>query len=192
MSGIQSQTKKIFEVVALRGEKKKKASACVGSSSVELNTGEKLSSTPLSPSPPPEPKDAQRLHCCSCKARGITGSWQHRMDARPWGLLASFPVRSFHNGRNENAEPPEQKHQPPHMTGVEVGRSPRGLALAEPIMIEHGTIRASLSSATDFRKASKNNCGGPGSPSEWISWKEACLFRALQEDHSQSGVSKKS
>ena len=90
------------------------------------------------------------------------------MGACPWELLASFPVRSLHNGRNDKAEPPKQKHQPPHVTGVEAGRSPRGLALAEPIMIEHDTIRASLPSATDFREASKNNCVGPGSPSEWI------------------------
>lgn len=182
MSGIQSQTKKIFVVVALR--EKRSISLC-WKQQHGAEHGRKAVINPVKPLPSPRTKRCSKAALVALvkpeasRAAGGTG-W------RP--VLGDRYLRS--QWGNENAEPPKHKHQPPHMTAVEVGRSPGGLALAEPIMIEHDTIRVSL---TDFRKASKNNnCGGPGSPSEWISWKEACLFRALQEDHSQSGVSEKS
>lgn len=53
--------KKNFWSSSIKGGKNKKGSVSLCWKQ-QLNTGEKLSSTPLSPSPPPEPKDAQRLH----------------------------------------------------------------------------------------------------------------------------------
>lgn len=92
----------------------------------------------------------------------------------------------------QEAEPQKQKHQTQPHDQSGSGRSLGSLLYWNRSSQDTVPPEYHFWSQPPSGSPHESNYGGPGSPSEWVVWKEAWFFLALQEAHPQYGVSKKS